>query len=133
MSYKTILLLVFALFSTACYAEEKPEYTPPTRPELLKMLLGSYQTLTGTYYINLNCKILDGKQSDKFKLYVGELNKTAQQEKIAPLKHLYKMQQNGKTIAGITPWKECGDKARGIVNQAYRLSGLLYRDLVLNK
>ena len=127
-----LILLSTALISfSAVSDEEKPVENPDfDRKQLLQILLHHYQSMTGAWFINSQCFILSYEETREYEFYVGELNKVAQQEQIAPLAHLYTMQSNGEQVSKMEKYRSCGKDAESVVKGNFSITKRLYGDIV---
>ena len=113
------------------FSEENKSDKPAdlNKEELLKVLLHHYQSMTGAWFINKSCYILSYQETKDYEFFVGELNKLAQKEKIAPLKHLYVMQKNGELVSQQETYKSCGKESIRIVRGNFEITKRLYNDM----
>lgn len=127
-----LILLSTALISfSAVSDEEKPVENPDfDRKQLLKILLHHYQSMTVAWFINSQCFILSYEETREYEFYVGELNKVAQKEQIAPLAHLYTMQRNGEQVSKMEKYRGCDKDTESVVKGNFSLTKRLYGDIV---
>jgi hypothetical protein len=139
-----VAILAFTFLFSGCASTEKtdssnisgddkkevPDKVALDKSQLHKILMGRYQVIAGSWYINKNCSFLPDEKSKNFEKYVGALNVYAQHNKLAPTEHLLQMQKNARFGASLEKYASCGQDAKTTVNNSFKLAEMLHQDLV---